>query len=386
MCREKQNGGHESSAGVTTYFASPERAKRKLLASEIDFVSQNPLMSGLLQSIAGLLAVLEEHRQILAVNDSFLHMLGIDNPEKALGLRPGEALRCIHAHEGPAGCGTTRFCSTCGAAIAIVASLGENKPVQRTCALTAKRGGTAVDMALLVRSQPITVGDHKLILLFLQDITEQQQRAALERTFFHDINNMLCSLLGASELLNMKQPSDLTKDILQSAYRLRQEVAIQRSLVQSNSSMYQPLWHTYGTGQIIQDIRSFFANHPAAKDKTLLMPEHYPAMTIKTDISLLLRIVCNMIINALEATAQGGIVRLWLSREQGLCIYVWNDAHIRRDIARRVFQRNFSTKDGAGRGIGTYSMKLFGEKILGGRVSFTTSAVDGTIFRFALPV
>jgi len=65
---------------------------------------------------------------------------------------------------------------------------------------------------------------------------------------------------------------------------------------------------------------------------------------------------------------------------------VWNGGEIPQEIAARIFQRNFSTKEQAGRGIGTFSMKLFGEKILGGQVSFTTSKKEGTIFRFACPI
>lgn len=32
--------------------------------------------------------------------------------------------------------------------------------------------------------------------------------------------------------------------------------------------------------------------------------------------------------------------------------------------------------------LGTHSMKLVGERLLGGRVSFDSSAIDGTTFRF----
>jgi citrate synthase len=39
-----------------------------------------------------------------------------------------------------------------------------------------------------------------------------------------------------------------------------------------------------------------------------------------------------------------------------------------------------------GRGIGTYSMKLIGEKVLNGHVSFSTSKSGGTIFKFACPI
>ncbi|MBU0943946.1 MAG: ATP-binding protein [Proteobacteria bacterium] len=69
---------------------------------------------------------------------------------------------------------------------------------------------------------------------------------------------------------------------------------------------------------------------------------------------------------------------------EGLC--VWNAQEIPQEVTNRIFQRNFSTKEEAGTGIGTYSMKLLGENFLGGQVRFTTSAKEGTIFRFTCPL
>ena len=372
---------------MDTYFASPEKAMDEELAAEIDFVSSNPVISGLLRSVNGLLAILNKHRQVIALNDPLLRMLGIKDPAHALGLRPGEALQCIHAQDDPAGCGTTKFCSTCGAAIAIVSSLGEDKPAERICALTANRDGKEVDLALLVRSQPIKMNNEKFILLFLQDITDQQQRAALERTFFHDINNMLSILVQASELLLEENPSDLTKTIHETSLRIVKEVSIQRFLSNTETSTYQPQWQKITTQQIIEELQSFFANHPAAQGKSIAFPETYPAISMRTDMSLLLRVLSNMIINALEATEQDGVIKIWIEyKSDYLSFNVWNRQEIPQEIVNRIFQRNFSTKGQDGRGIGTYSMKLFGEKILGGQVSFTTSKEEGTTFRFSFPV
>lgn len=95
-----------------------------------------------------------------------------------------------------------------------------------------------------------------------------------------------------------------------------------------------------------------------------------------------------MVTNALEATSNDGTVKVWAEKQDAshLSFCVWNHKPIPQDIAPRIFQRNFSTKQGAGRGIGTYSMKLFGEQILGGQVSFITSPEEGTVFRFSLPL
>ena len=372
---------------MNTYFAPAERVNENEIIAEIELVNQNPVVTGLLHSISGLLAILDEHRQVVALNDSFLQMLGIDDPAKALGLRPGEALHCIHAHDEPSGCGTTKFCSTCGAAIAIVSSLAQNKPVEKICALSALRGDKMVDIALLVKAHPIEINKKRFILLFLQDISQQQQRAALERTFFHDINNMLNVLLGASELLVRKEPSELAEAIHQTSLRLIKEVAIQRCLSQNESCDYLPSWVAVTTGQILKELHSFFANHTSAREKNIQISEVYPDVSIKTDFSLLLRVLCNMIINALEGTAHNGVVKVWLEHDgNALSFYVWNAQEIPKEVATRIFQRNFSTKEQAGRGIGTYSMKLLGEKILGGKVNFTTTPKEGTTFKFTCHV
>lgn len=371
---------------MDTFFASPERAEKEDLVAEIELVNKNPVITGLLHSVGGLLAILDKHRQIVALNDSFLNMLGIDDPYESLGLRPGEAVKCIHAHEAPAGCGTTKFCSTCGAAIAIVSSLKKGKPVERICALTVKRAEALIDIALLVRSHPIKIDRKSFLLLFLQDITREQQRAALERTFFHDINNMLSGLCGASEILALKDgDSDLIRMINQSSLRMKKEVEMQRILLQGELCSFKPVRHQIAIKQVIDELQSFFTNHPATLNKNLLFSIPEENMSVNTDSSLLLRVLCNMITNALESTDKNGVVKVWFERNGSLLSFcVWNNKAIRKDIALRIFQRNFSTKEEAGRGIGTYSMKLFGEKFLGGKVSFTTSRIKGTIFKFSL--
>ncbi len=81
---------------METYFAPSERLVDDELKKEIELVSKNSIIDGLLHSVSSLLAVLNEHRQILTLNDSLLEAIGLGNPE-VLGLRMGEALECIHS-------------------------------------------------------------------------------------------------------------------------------------------------------------------------------------------------------------------------------------------------------------------------------------------------
>ncbi|MPN46151.1 hypothetical protein SDC9_193734 [bioreactor metagenome] len=54
------------------------------------------------------------------------------------------------------------------------------------------------------------------------------------------------------------------------------------------------------------------------------------------------------------------------------------------DSQLQIFNRSFSTK-GDGRGLGTYSIRLLGEKYLKGHVGFTSNKNDGTTFFIRLP-
>lgn len=277
-----------------------------------------------------------------------------------MGLRLGETLQCVHAHDEPAGCGTTKFCSTCGAAIATVICMEQGKPVEKICALAAKRGNQLIDTVLVVKSYPVKIENKKFVLLFLQDITLHEQRAALERTFFHDINNLLTMLVGTSELLVQKDPSRLVSNLYEASLRLHKEIDIQRCLSQNDDVNYQTTINEITTVRILADLHSFFANHPVADKKTIKIENNFAEISIKIDISLLSRILINMVLNALEATEENGVVKVWVEQQSDLLSFcVWNSIDISQETAVRIFQRNFSTKGQAGRGVGTFSMKLF---------------------------
>lgn len=374
---------------MDTFFAPPERLNEKEIQENIHIINKSPVIDGLLTAASGILAVLNEYRQILLLNDSFLKMLGVTDPQEILGLRPGEAINCVHAHDMEAGCGTSKFCSTCGAAIAIVSSLATQKPVEKKCIITIEREGKKLDLCLKVRSSLITFDGQRFILIFLQDITASQRWAEIERTFFHDISQLITGLHGASELMiykNETEDNKLATSINKLSSRLLHEVAIQKTLLNEDLSEYRISPVEVSLDQIMQEINNVFVNHPVAIGKTLDISETLHEKTIKADYSLLLRVIINMVINAFEATDKGGNVKLWFEEfENTIRFCVWNDKAIPEEVAMRIFQRHFSTKQEYGRGIGTFAMKFFGENLLGGKVDFVTSEVDGTKFRFCLP-
>ena len=373
---------------MDTFFAPAERADEDELNGYVRLVSENTLVGGLMQVVGGLLAVLNEQRQILAVNHGLLDALGLGDARDILGLRLGEAIECVHAHEGPAGCGTTEFCSSCGAAIAMVTSLDENRPADQTCAVTVKRGEISSDLFLLVQCRPVELEGRRVLLLFLRDITMEKRRASLERVFFHDISNTVNCILNASELLLAEDGTgDITQRVFQCALRLAREISIQKSLVRNGDERYETKADRFRPDEIVEAIQADFSAHPAAENKDLRVLGDIPEVTIEVDRHLVYRVLDNMVTNALEATDEGDEVRIRVTRDEGgIAFSVWNRRPVEDTVRKRVFQRNISTKEGLGRGLGTYSMKLFGEDYLGGKVDFSTSETEGTVFRFYLPL
>lgn len=374
---------------MKTHFATPQRSDFDELQRHIRYASHNPVIDGIMGMVGGLVAVLNQNRQILAVNHGLMEMLGVENPQEVLGLRPGEALGCTYADEMAAGCGTSPYCITCGAAIAIVSTLGTHGPVERSCCITVERDKRKVDLFFHVHATTIQIEGNAFVLIFLNDITEQQRQAALQRSFFHDINNTIMGVLNASEILSLNSSTEnrhKADQVVRLSRRLANEVALQQYFINSGSDPFNVQSESLLVGDILKEVVFSAALHPSYKGKRLRTDNDSSEIVIHTDPGLLLRVLGNMIINAFEAEKTGQEIHLKVQPiRDGIVFSVWNSQPIAPSIARRIFQRNFSTKNESGRGLGTYSMKLIGEQLLGGRVYFETSRQAGTSFFIELP-
>lgn len=372
-----------------TYFAPPERADLAEVFDMSQLVENSSLFNAVLESVDGYIMVLNPQRQVLAMNRKLLDDLKIQDPKCVLGERPGEVLKCIHSAEGPGGCGTSKFCATCGAVISILSSQKEGEPVTDECLATVRQGDAIESLEFRVRSTPVKVGEHEFTVIVFQDISGDKRRQALERTFFHDILNTVGGLMGWSSLLRDyagTDPKQAAERIVALSKRLQQEIEDQRRLSQAEMGTLEIETAKGAVQDILNNLKTVFEVHPSAKNKFLEVINADPAEEITTDISLLTRVLTNMVKNAFEAIKESQTVRLWFGRRDGAAtFFVQNPGRIPDEIAMRIFQRSFSTKAKAGRGIGTYSMKLFGERYLKGRVGFETSDENGTTFFISLP-
>ena len=373
---------------MDTYFAPAERTDRRTFANQIEGISNSPIMSTLLEASGGLLIILNEDRQIVGLNEAFLASLGISDPAGILGLRLGEALNCAHALELPHGCGTTPHCATCGAAIAMMTAIIEDKALDQTCALTAEINGATHERYLSVRAQPLKVEGNRWILVFAQDITRQHSQTTLEQIFYHDLNNLLTAISCNSQILAQKMPDQgNAQQIRKAVERLTTEVSLQRFLSNQKDDAMLFKKELVSVRDIETELLLMVQEHPNCGGRNLVQRWPDEALFLTTDINLISRVLVNMVLNALEATPEGGTVRLNAFLEGDSIFWdVWNDRYIPPEVQLRIFQKHFSTKETMGRGIGTHAMKLIGERYLNGKISFTSSEREGTTFRFEHPL
>jgi signal transduction histidine kinase len=374
--------------GEKSYFAPAEKSDADTLRAELEAISSHPLVTALLGAVSGLLAVLNDKRQVLTVNPSLLAKLGLHSALDAFGLRPGEALHCVHADENPSGCGTAKACMSCGAAIAIMSSLETDGSQQRSCIL--KAGGNRGDFYFNIKVTPLWIDERRFLLFFIEDITEIQNKSFLERAFFHDLNNMLAGISGTVEIMRYQKratPETRLDSLMGMLGRLGEEVEIQRALLAGNASSYRPAKEWIDVGALFSALRQLYLDHPAAYGKSLVIEEGSPGTRILSNEPLLCRILGNLLTNAFEASDAGESVMLRVGPEAGgLVISVWNPQSIPEEYQPRIFQKFYSSKGQSGRGIGGYAAKLLAEDVLGGKLDFVSDACSGTTFRLFLSI
>ncbi|HZV81923.1 MAG TPA: sensor histidine kinase [Geobacteraceae bacterium] len=371
---------------METYFAPAKRSGKMQLASQIRNIGSCHVMDTLLRASAGLLLVINANRQVIAFNKACADSLGIADTEKALGLRFGEILHCKHAFEEPHGCGTTPYCSSCGAVITMMAAIDDNRACERICALTTERNGQSHDICLLVRSQPVVTDGKRWILVYAQDISLQQHWANLENEFLHDLDNMLCQVKNFGDYLHDQAPAhEVLNKLRLTTDRVFREVKLQNKLKHHRQIKSLAKIERVNLRSIRNMVFNIVLYRSVMTGKNVVEEGPADDLYISTDPVLVSRVIINMLLNALEATELGETIKLrTLVEETRITWQVWNKAFIPENIQLRIFQKFFSTKPEIGKGHGTHVMKLLAEKYLGGDVGFVSTIAEGTTFSFTL--
>jgi PAS domain-containing protein len=362
-----------------------ERAEETVIREQAGSLRELDLICTLLNAISELVMVLNCHRQIVFANESLLRFLRQNEAGTLLGIRPGEAFHCILAGEKPYGCGSSQFCDTCGASQALTASHSGGVATQE-CRIVRSNGGDALD--LRVKTTPIRIGDESFTICALVDISHEKRRRSLERIFFHDILNMAVGLkLLFRGLVNAgpKEAKAIRKLTAEAMDRLLEGITSQRDLAAAENNELTLHPRKFRAVVFLRQLASLHSrNHE--RSASVLLDKMSQKVSVKTDKSVLSRVIGNMIRNALEASGPGDKVTVGCDkRGDRVRFWVHNPQHMAPHVQGQIFQRSFSTK-GDGRGLGTYGMKLLTERYLRGSVDFLSTEQAGTTFVAEIPV
>ena len=369
-----------------THFAPAGRDTVCEIRRKTKIIERVPLLSKALDAMPGMVMILNRNRQIISANQRLLKILNASVAE-IVEKRPGEAIKCIRAGEGPGGCGTDEHCSTCGAVNAVLESISTNAETTKECRILVQTPMEVVPLDLRVTATPFEVEGECFVLAAIEDISHEKRVAVLQRTFFHDVLNTAGCIEGYADLLVEDATSDteVCRRLHVLSSQLIEEIRSQRELLHAESGELETESIPVKPVQVLEELRTLYLNHAVAEDRRIVIGHTWDVRLI-TDRRLLKRVLGNMLKNALEATPPQGTVTMSCEDSgDAVTFLVNNSTAMPHDVQLQVFQRSFSTKGEAGRGIGTYSMKLFGERYLGGEVDFVSRESEGTTFRLQLP-
>ena len=371
-------------------FASEERADEDILARDYQLFNSLKNIKEFLNALPYIVAILNPERQIIYSNKALMNTLNVNSIEELLGQRPGEAIGCIHSREEDGGCGTSESCRFCGAVRTILKCQRERIKVSDECRITSVINGKEVSFDLLVTAAPIYIEKKEYSILSLNDISNEKRRKALERIFFHDIINTAGSLNSILEIMKDVQETKKLREFVELAGNaskdLIDEIIAQRELLAAENNELSVKRNAIFTHELLNELVMNIMHNEFAREKIVMIDKNSSNLTFTTDVMILKRVLVNMLKNALEATPEKGKVTIGCeSDDNNVVFWVHNTTFIPKDVQMQIFMRSFSTK-GNNRGLGTYGMKLLGERYLKGKVYFESDKAHGTKFFIKLPL
>ena len=359
---------------------------RELLNSKVS-VGNIQSVKDLLSSMSAVICILNRQNKIIFANEQLLEKYAIDLKRDIFGLRFGEVMNCVNILSDSAVCGTGEKCNYCGANYAFSDFWEQQEKVVNECRLVRMEGIHRTQTDLEITATPFHY-DNDYMILSIVDITDRKRRDILERIFFHDIINIAGSLSGILQLMLAKSYLDddgFTEIALQLSSQIIEEIKAQQQVMKAEKGELEIDVSEVEMEDFLREVCNKVKFSQEAFEREIKIDDFSSNSRFRTDRVLLTRVVFNMAKNALEAVGRGSSIQIQAFQHEGkVRIEVHNNTYMEDDVRNQLFQRSYSTK-GKDRGVGTYSMKLLGERYLKGKVDFFSYPESGTTFFIEIP-
>ncbi|TVR00734.1 MAG: PAS domain-containing sensor histidine kinase [Desulfovibrionales bacterium] len=239
------------------------------------------------------------------------------------------------------------------------------------------------------------------MVLVQQDITEQRRLANLrrdvERIVLHDLKSPLVGIIGLAELLshdqvqNPEQLRTFSGHILESGRRMLDMLNNSMDLFNMEQGRYVLRPAAFDLTVMLRLLENETRELCRQRGVELIFAwengqlDWNRSLEMYAERQKIHSMLLNILNNALEAAPHGSEVTLRIQRmEETWVMETHNLGIVPEEIRDRFFDRYVTAGKPGGTGLGTYSAMLIARSH-GGRISFTTSASQGTLVTVTIP-
>jgi signal transduction histidine kinase len=236
-------------------------------------------------------------------------------------------------------------------------------------------------------------------LFSLRDITERKQVEQIKddvgRILQHDLISPLNPIVSLPQLL--MDDTNITEDqrrilgmISTAGMRMLNMIRLSLNLYKMENGSFEFTPEPVDLVGTVRDILADLSDRARARKVLVRIAlDGRPAMPqddfwALAEPNLCYSMFSNLLLNAIEASPQGGLVAVDLSRNGRACASIRNAGAVPEDIRATFFEKYVTSGKPQGTGLGTYSARLIAQT-LGGEIRMETSEEHGTTVTVEIP-
>lgn len=220
-------------------------------------------------------------------------------------------------------------------------------------------------------------------------LVQQEKQAAfglLAAGIAHEVGNPLAAISSLVQMMNRRDVDEYTHERLRMVdEQLRRIQRTLRELVDFSrpATTEAALCDVHAALDAALNIAKYY-KRKKGKEIVTRYDANLPRVLVVRD--QLVQVFLNLILNAMDATEEGGAIEIETSHQRGwVLISVTDDGHgISVEHQTRLFRPYFTTKS-TGTGLGLFVCRRIIEQA-GGRIELTESGAEGSTFSVSLPV
>ncbi len=152
-----------------------EKSIKELKKAKRELFESNTELKVIFENAPILMILVDKDRKVLKANRSALKIADRSQDE-IIGLRNGEALKCIHAFDDPAGCGYGIKCESCKVRNTVLDTFRTGKSFNQVeASVTLERVDGIANFIFLISTNLIEVSGKNMVLVSMEDITKRKE-------------------------------------------------------------------------------------------------------------------------------------------------------------------------------------------------------------------